>query len=274
MRFKEFLLEENLSFDHAIKKIGEECGPFFEAARSNYMFRGIPNRALRGEKLTVDNPEARYTETPKDRPPKDSDPVFNFWFNAAAYKRWGIENVRRKCFFCTGDEMFANFYGEVNFVFPVGAFNFAWHSDIHDSFEDGRGDLLDALSKNSEFPSHRFTSITDILRKHISPRDFIDDKPYTLQAMKTEFADTRLEKDYDDILAGILEFIDGYKVDTQLDYALKRGNEILVWGCPGYYTIPRLAVLEKMKADGFQAEEYSYGRMYDYILKLIGRDKN
>jgi hypothetical protein len=284
MKFSEFLTERHdFTLEEALKLISKDCGDFLSKSGFLPMFRGIPRTSINRD-FTVEIPMdvGRFSPHPVNRPPKDSDPAFNFMFNAGIELAFGIESVRTNSFFCTGSSSLASRFGTPHYVFPVGNISYLWSDKFEDSYEDS-SKILDSVGKFARTPPTflpKFERIVGILFEELS-----------LKMRATQW----LNSDYDyltkELLAPIIEdfhlsetfwkndnvcetikksltraFKECYNNNTQLKTALGSEHEIAIYKSGGYYTLPVNLVYQEYKNNSSVRSLYDVENLYKVLL--------
>ena len=299
MRFKQFIAEnDGYSLDQIAKEIKRNCKPFLDEANGEPLLRGI--------KAVSD---IRINSQPRNRLPKDSDPGFNFMFNAGVHLAFGIEAVRPKSFYATGAEQQARTFGPLNFIFPIGEFSYMWSITIEDSYEKSSHiyhkilDNLKVRGFSSYYVELLFSYLADqyedytvwmneddektqqtiinVLRQNVAHDNEEGVESLAAVAVNKNFAQK--------LKAATKQSIkDLYLNNTDFHDALRSKNEIAITESGGYYSIPvatisdhiwKLQGNEKYDViDDFFGGSASSSRstinineMYSYLLHLIAK---
>jgi hypothetical protein len=252
MRFKTFL-QENQTFrnlEEIVAEIKKDCQPYLSQIEHERkgMMRGF-HGAQRG-----------YYERPTNRHPRDTTPLFNFMFDVGFIAAFGIQDVRTKTVFATGDEKNARVYGDLSFVFPKGEFEFYWSRTI--------GDVLDFdyyfyrsivrnLIQHGFKPDVEHPTDNDDIRmgrevwqklwvKGVWSRDILNGK-----------ANATIQKELgvtsEALVAACKETFQDYYRNDDLGRAIESGNEIMITKSDGYYMIPASDIPGKTALDKFNA---------------------
>ena len=265
MRFKQFIAEnDGYSLDQITKEIKRNCKPFLDEANGEPIFRGI--RAVDSIKI---NPQ------PFNRMPKDSDSGFNFMFNAGTHLAFGIEAVRPKSFYVTGDWRQARTFGPLNFIFPIGEFSFMWSDSIDDSYEKSSNiyhQILDNLKVrgfSKYYVELLFSYLADLYEDYTVWMNEDDEKTQQtiINALRANVAHDNEEgveslaavavnKNFAQKLKAATKqaMKDLYSNNTNFYDAVKSKNEVAITESGGYYNIPVALIA-------------------DYIRKLPGNEK-
>lgn len=238
-------------------------------------------RIIAGELENINTTKISWTPHPSDRKPKDSEPAFNFIMNSMIDAGFGIENIRRKSFFATGNRVQARTYGKVMFCLPKGKPKWMWSPDIFDAYEDS-SELYDRLIKASDLPSftrQKYESIFAELRHTYghSTRTWVnnengDSERVTLQAVK-DSVDHHEDvfgsaSPYKILLSGLRDTAKDLYLDTRnLAEAITAGNEIMFYESDGYYLVPEETVAEEASKDG--VDDASTQKVYEYFLSKM-----
>lgn len=283
--FKTFLNEQQAltyTFEEGLEVIKDHCSWFINESEGKPMFRGIPKmRIIAGELENINTTKISWTPHPSDRKPKDSEPAFNFIMNSMIDAGFGIENIRRKSFFATGNRKQARVYGQVMFCLPKGKPKWMWSPDISDAYEDS-SELYDRLIKASDLPSftrQKYESIFAELRHTYghSTRTWVnnengDSERVTLQAVK-DSVDHHEDvfgsaSPYKILLSGLRDTAKDLYLDTRnLAEAITAGNEIMFYESDGYYLVPEETVAEEASKDG--VDDASTQKVYEYFLSKM-----
>ena len=180
----------------------------------------------------------KYSEEPFHRPyrdnrePKDSGLFHQDLYDAGIEAAGGIAK-RTNSIFVTGDRSHAKPYGEVYVVFPMGKFNYTYHSRIKDWYETF-GPTLEGIA-----PVY-FEEFEDILRKSNDPiataKELIDRS----ENVEPDVNDTgkRISQITASLAKIFLSIAEYTIVDTGLAQSLNYDVEVLLSAPGGYYYIP------------------------------------
>ena len=231
--FKEFLFEDTEDLDRICEAIKKDCQIFLNDTHYPLM-RGMRN-PKDGAGIAQDIPLFSKRSVRMNRRPRnsDSDPFFNWSFDAAIEKLYGIKNIRRTGLFTTGFAQTALYYGGIGFVFPIGKYNFIWAKEVLDSFED----VPSLLKMLRDQGIHTKKAAT--LDKYF--QTLIDDENYNFDFIKNPQI---RDPDLKNLVKGIhTYFLDemtkdlGYTLNQDLDRAVKSRNEIIFAGPMDYYIV-------------------------------------
>jgi len=294
MRFKTFLTEGyQYTFNNVVAQIRDECKPFLRQLGERPMYRGIPKVRVSGRNVTEhDTEQAHFFEHPVNRSPKDSDPEFNWIFNAMMDMTFSEEAIRRKSLFVTGSSTQAAQYGAVHFVFPVGSFQYLWSPLIEDSYEDLRK-ITDVMQEYLEaegvnIPSRNFTQLLGKLSEkqrdpHIWSYDLDGKSESQVEdaAFETVKPDTaveslisRLDQEKTNLYHVLTKAMmdattELYKDSKEMAKALLSNNEILVYESRGYYAIPADMVYAEVQQRKLRIGRYDYGEMFEFLMEQV-----
>jgi hypothetical protein len=293
MRFKEFLLEQDgVDLAAAYKKIKSDCGYFLHEAKNVPLYRGMH---VVSEKMI-------YQKQPEGRKPKDSDPGFNFAFNAGAELAFGHKEIRQKSLYVTGSSVQASQYGQLYYAFPLGEnFKFLSSYTIEDSYEDS-DKMFDRVSDSfkkytkTKLYSGALAEIFQTLasettldkwltedgeQEHITQDAIIDHFVLSSESGRAILNSGKLIK----WLKGSLEesFTEEYRDSEDFKRALESKCEIGIYEGSGCYLLPINAVADQLVSDmsssaiqmkkalGLNPREIKYHtkELYEYVLQHI-----
>lgn len=289
--FKTFLNEQQeltYTFEEGLEVIKDHCSWFINESEGKPMLRGIPKmRVIAGELENINTTKISWTPHPTDRRPKDSEPAFNFIMNSMIDAGFGIENIRRKSFFATGNRAQARTYGKVMFCLPKGKPKWMWSPDISDAYEDS-SEIYDRLIKHSELGSlqrRKYETIFSELHHTYGvythtwvSNEQGDSERVTLQAVKDtvdHYEDVfGSASPYKILLWGLRDTAKDLYVDTRnLAEAITTGNEIMFYESNGYYLVPEETVAEEANRDGVDVKNSigvaSTQNVYEYFLSKM-----
>lgn len=289
--FKTFLNEQQqrtYTFEEGLEAIKDHCSWFINESAGKPMFRGIPKkRVIAGKLENINTTKISWTPHPSDRKPKDSDPAFNFIMNSMIDAGFGIENIRRKSFFATGNKAQAIVYGEVMFCLPKGKPKWMWSPDISDAYEES-SELYDRLIKASGLPDFTRQIYKSIFEKLClsygqSTRTWVNNENGDSERVTLSIAKDAMEH-FEDIFAGASPYkilLSGLRdtakdlyIDTKsLAAAITSGNEIMFYESDGYYLVPEETVAEEASRDGVDVKNSTDARssqkLYEYLLSKL-----
>ena len=275
--FKQFITEQQqfFSFEDGLKQIKANCKFFLSESDGVPLYRGM------GQQVEG----VSWTPHPKNRPPRDSEPEFNFFVNSMFDAAFGIENIRRISFFATGNMWQAENYGKVMFCFPAGKIRWMWSPDINDLFEDQLKVFRQVIqtAELSNLNPRVLANIFDNLysRYKSSPHTWVydledDADEVTLRATRTATVDHKIyfgeASPYNIIHAGLIGAAkDLYRDSTALKEAIESGNEIMVYESEGYYLINAETVVNAAIDDGFDVSKSTstWRHAYEYLLQKL-----
>ena len=124
MRFDDIVNDNKHNFDLIIKN----CQPYLRQIKNDLMFRGLTipqdsNAAFGKKKARLDG-----------REPMDTSPKIHNSLNKHFTEEYG--HPYRNGVFTTGDSNIAGKYGDTMMIFPIGDFEFIWHPEIKDLFQN------------------------------------------------------------------------------------------------------------------------------------------
>lgn len=102
--------------------IQQHCGPWLDQSQGRPAYRGVS----RGVAFPAFVREVRQNRRPRDSSP-DKDAWYEFMLNTA-----GSGVTRRNALFVTGRWQYAEVYGQVYRVLPMGEFSYAWLPGVSD----------------------------------------------------------------------------------------------------------------------------------------------
>jgi hypothetical protein len=288
MRFKQFLLSEsqNFSFEEGLQRIVADCKPFLHQSHGNPMYRGInsPN---------IEHEEVFFTHHPNNRSPKDSEPRFNFMFNALIDAAFDIQNVRRTSWFASGNWRQAKTYGQTHFVFPKGKFEFLWSPLINDSYED-ETIILTHLEKEMHYevtPPLLRKIFDEIMSEEKDPHVWIHDLNGRSEEQTKEAFQSVLDPEvysrfwsandaYAEMTRAMMKTgSELYKSNNLAEALTEAGSgrgEIFITSSDGYYAIPVYVVKQEMQREtGEPTGHLEFHEYYDWLLShLSGASEN
>jgi hypothetical protein len=292
MRFKDFLLEQDGNdLELAYKKIRSDCGFFLHEAKNIPLYRG----------MHVASDKMIFQKQPSNRAPKDSDPGFNFMFNAGIELAFGHKEIRPHSLYVTGSSVQAQQYGQLYYCFPLGeSFKFLSSYEIEDSFEDSDklfNYISDSFKKytktklygpalaeifqtlSSETTVEKWLSEDD-KQEHIT-QDVMVDHFMTNATGRAIVNSGKLIK----WLKGSLEevFTENFHDSEDFKHALSSKCEIGIYEGSGCYLLPVQVVAEQLSDDhspeakqmknalGMNPRELKYQpkELYEYVLRQI-----
>jgi hypothetical protein len=284
MRFTQFLTEgKTFTLEQVADIIRTDCTAFLRASKDKPLFRGIPANRIKGSSIVrIDQSSAMFTDHPVNRPPKDSDlngGGFNFMFNAMMDVAFQEENIRRHSVFVTGSRTVAQQYGAVSFTFPVGPIKYLWSSEIDDSYEselDIQEVIIDNIDDTAVIKSRKpLAKLFDNLADQISPHEWV----YDLKGNSEELTKRLLRTDdssiYSELISALEKTADFlYTNCKNLDVAIQKRAEILLYASKGYYSVPVAMVYDHMVQHKMPIESvYNVNEMYEMLLGMIkGKD--
>ena len=191
MKSTEFITEDINVEDvqKYVELIKQDCGPFLQQAKGEYLYRGLG---------TETDPFVGNSIRLKNRTPKDVPLLLHNNINKFFNKKFG--SPFRNAMFCSGDIHFADFYGKIYVVFPIGKFEFLWSTDVDDLF----------MSWDEYDPS-------------LSP-DF------------KQLSQESQEIDFKDAIKTFLKDTKNTYINDNLAQAIKSNNEIMI-RCERYYAV-------------------------------------
>lgn len=293
MRFKDFLLEQDgFDLELAYKKIHSDCGFFLHESKNTPLYRG----------MHVASDKMIFQKQPSNRAPKDSDPGFNFMFNAGVELAFGHKDIRLRSLYVTGSSVQAAQYGQLYYAFPLGeSFKFLSSYTIEDSYEDS-DKLFDYVSDS--FKKYTKTklygpALAEIFQtlssettlkkwlteggeqEHITQEVMIDHFVLNSKSGRDIVNSGKLIK----WLKGSLEevFIEEFHDSENFKHALDSKCEIGIYEGSGCYLLPVNAVADQLVNDqspvatqmknaiGLNPREIKYHtkELYDYVLYQI-----
>ena len=137
MKLQNLFEEENSLNKEIVKKIYEDCKPFFDAI-DNDVDNRILYRGLDESSLSYFKKIASYTylgEVRKDRKPLNTPEQFHKLIDNWMEKKLGYK-FRSGAMFCAGEYYTALKYGAGYCVLPIGEFKYAWSPFIEDLYND------------------------------------------------------------------------------------------------------------------------------------------
>jgi len=128
MKFKQFLLTEDKSFNDVIRLIEKNCQPyvkdFIKADQpTQFFYRGYEGKVNDIVMKTVR----------KNRKPLDTPIELHNALNKAFKKKFGV-NLRSESLFVTNNNNIALDYGPIYMVFPIGKYSIYWSEKIRDLY--------------------------------------------------------------------------------------------------------------------------------------------
>lgn len=139
------LLESDQGFDSVLSKIKKDCAPFLSQREGNFLYRGMKIPRTGGDWLRKIDKNFYIIATQVNRKPVDSSSELHNALNTVMAERTGIP-VRSNCVFVAGNQFFAEDYGSIKLIFPIGEFHFAWSPNVIDAFTDLHVKVADAIS--------------------------------------------------------------------------------------------------------------------------------
>jgi len=194
MKSNEFLTEE-IQVKEMVSKIQQDCQPFLNEANGRLIYRGLG---------TSTEPFMKKSVRLKDRKPKDVPILLHKTINSFFKKKFGAEF--RNAMFCSGDIHFADFYGKIYAIFPIGDFKFVWSTHVDDLFM--------AWDEYDPSQSADFLQYTD---------------------------ETQTQEIKDSIKMFLKTYKNTYK-NNNLEHAIISNNEIMI-RCENYYAV-KLKIVE------------------------------
>ena len=275
MRFKTFLNENSntvFTFEEAIAEIKKHCGWFLTESNDRALYRGIKLKDASLESQIFFSPH------PTDRRPKDSDPWFNFMFNALIDIGFHIPEIRRKSYFCIGRTHDAYTYGDVCFIFPKGDCQFLWSREIGDSYSHDYRIMQHLVTKLpfaidrdvlSDVFMHLAHQGVDAHEWAHSPNNILAEK--TRDAFETAGYTGSLDKVYSQLRDAMLTVGRDFYKSTNLDDAIKSYNEIFITKSDGYYALSLEAVkIARNKMLDISKDQHIYPEnLYEWLLQQI-----
>lgn len=272
MRFKQYLNENSniTSIQDFISVALKDCGPFLKESRGLPLFRGM---------RTIRNP-VTFIEHPKDRKPRDSEPEFNWAFNAMIDIALGIPEIRKKSIFITGSKEIAEDYGQAYFVFIKGDLHYLWSPQIIDSYDQADRiytKINDAITRFTKMNLSILHSILDMLAKKISIRDWIRNtdsagKMATKEITKDIYA-IRNEDIYGPMVAAFSKTGKELYVEDGLDSAAIKEHEIFVYESEGYYLVSIESTREYLHSIGISVSRDA-NEIHEKLIRTIYANKN
>ena len=292
MRFKQFLTEDNLTFnfDRSLDHIARDCMHFLVLSDDKPLYRGIPTRRVMsdGTILAHDLKQVHFTQHPINRPPRDATAGFTFMFNAMADTVFKIDKIRSKSIFGVGNVRVAEDFGALHFMFPAGQFSYLWSPVIKDSYDSNQKffeKFREHISVNYELHGIMASTVMrifhDLAEKVPDVHKWIidaDDKSENLDieiikgVNPTLAADIerRQDENYFSVHDAILDALHEighkfYEQNKNFGEAVKAGKEIMIYESEGYYSVP-LDLAQKSLGLGSYA---SPGEVYQELLARI-----
>ena len=231
--FKEFLFEDTGDLDSICDSIKKDCQIFLNDTHYPLM-RGIKN-PKDGDGMPQNIPLFNKRSIRMDRKPRnsDSDPFFNWSFNASIEKLYSIKNIRQSGLFTTGYEKFALYYGGIGFIFPIGKYNFIWGKEVEDSYEDVPSLLK--MMRDQGIQTKKAATLDKYFQTLINVENYDFDVIKNPQIR---------DPDLKNLVMGIhTHFLDemtkdlGYTLNQDLDMAIQAMKEIIFAGPMDYYII-------------------------------------
>jgi len=125
MKSNEFIIEDVSVFEveQFVNRIKQDCQPFLKQANGRHMYRGLGNatKPFMGKSVRLTN-----------RKPKDVPIIFHDMINTYFTKKFGAPF--RNAMFCSSMLTFADYYGNIYSVYPIGDFEFVWSSEVEDLY--------------------------------------------------------------------------------------------------------------------------------------------
>lgn len=188
----------------------------------------------RGYEMFADQPFQRdYRE---DREPKDSSKDLTNIFNLAIDSAGGKAD-RNNAIFVSGNARTASIYGQVYVVFPMGNFDYTWHKDIDDWFNEipigGEG-------AGSGIRNEHWKEVEKLLgwKTPLKNAYEISRKYDNYERTKEEGEEPPFPLEVVQAVDKFIEIQQGLVIDKGLSTALNYGREVMI-SCPGgYYYIP------------------------------------
>lgn len=128
--------------------INRKCKPFLKASGGNHIYRGMKD---------VGN--FFIGEYPKNRQPKDIMPEHSLFFDKLLTQN-GFSALRSNSIFVAGDELYAESYGTVYLIFPIGNFSFTWSNIINDLYTSLYEDNYEVLI-SAKVPRAKAVNLVD-----------------------------------------------------------------------------------------------------------------
>lgn len=282
MRFKQFILENAMTLQQVAEIIKKECKPFLEK-KTLPIYRGVPRATI------------SFNQHPHGRKPRDSDPTFNFMFNAAFKEAFNVNSVRTQSIFSTGNAAVTAEYGEPCFFFPVGDFKFGWSKFFIDSFENAShidkriaAYYIEHSNVKKNNDEYAFTSTAIVMINELfqelalimTPQEWcnnIGDRAedatialgFKLNKLHAHnfFAE---DKVYYTLRAALKHvFEECYSNNENLAKAAESRNEIFFYKTEGYYLVPAEIVMAQYKKE--KGERPTRNDAYDYLIDLINK---
>lgn len=264
MRFKEFISESELDTVEEIRSaIHRDCAQYISDSDGLPLYRGIGSKSSNHPTFSVH---------PKSRDAQASSPWFNFMFNAGIDAAFGIEAVRKKSVFSTGQIAEARVYSNAGFFFPVGNYKFIFSNNIADSYVSDNelakqvatylSDELSVRARPTEIISifHHLSS-AGTERKWVSG----DTKKGTRYIVRDVLGNSD-ETIYELLINAVKHVFGKHYATTNIKEAIQSNSEILFYETGGYYHVPiKWAMEEYEKATGNSITDYE-----DIYKWLIG----
>lgn len=246
--FKKFI---NESVFYMLSDIKKDCSKFVNEIKHLTLYRGLFHKADEDNVMKYPHPTSRQAV--------DSTNHFNLMFNSMIDAAFNITDIRKKCFFASGEKKMANMYGtDVAEIFIIGEFKFIWSKKISDSYiieslfwSSLQKEILVRLGINMqvelifksmgyEFSTSAWVNtnefdevIRESLRYRWKDESFRINKnaPYWTSPPSDEV----IEK-FPKVLKESLRIIGlEYYTDEDFFEAVERGYEILIYESDGYY---------------------------------------
>jgi hypothetical protein len=289
--FKTFLNENQeqvFDFKEGLSAIRDNCSWFINESEGKPMMRGI--RAIRivdRKVIDVNTTRISWAPHPFDRKPKDSDPALDFMLNSMIDAAFGIENIRRKSFFATGNRAQARTYGKTMFCFPKGKAKWMWSPDISDAFED-TPEMYEMVNKACHMTgvhSRKFEEIFHELfqQYRFNTRMWVKDQSGSAATVTNNVIESvgldgisafENAPAYKVLIDGLRSTAEDLYIDTRnLADAITSGNEIMFYESGGYYLVPEETVAEEAERDGADVKNSvdvdSTQKVYEYLLTKL-----
>ena len=223
------------------EKLKKDCSFFFNESKKLPMLRGADlGEHQKGEKWLPKTFVKQSIRTDRKTRNSHNNPFFFWSFNAAVEHQFGIKDIRSKSLFCTGNIGMARYYGDINFVFPIGQFKYIWSPEINDSYEDIHlmhfSDIQHTGEKSGEFESSMqyYPWLSKMERIYINK--WIENKEFNLDDLSQteskvlQIAAPIIKKNFEKY---------NYQFNQNLDGAIKSGNEIFIIAPAEYYSVSK-----------------------------------
>lgn len=269
MRFKEFLSETKIAdLATIVDLIKKDCRPFLNARGEDFMFRGMTLFKISGTEITsLDINSPHSFPHPTGRKPKDSgnSKFFNFMFNAGCELAFGVEDIRTRSIFGTGDYEQSLEYGTTFLMFPRGEFKFVASDTIKDSYESI--DLILSSLYNGDISGKTYRQLSQNLI------DLVNVTTASEWVKKPGIVTQSGDEEYNENLCKALKkTYEKYYTNKDFKTHLRAGNEILIYESSGYYSIPVKTIVEEINRsedEQHHVEKDEIGKITDYLTKLL-----